>query len=74
MLSMENHRMKLLDAIARVASGKKDVGHELELSFTYNINKRHNEDMLSKCQTLKEYMEFIDEIRKRKEVSIIHTK
>ena len=62
--------MKLSDAFVRVASGKKDVEYEPELELkvcVYNINKGHNEDMLSKCPTLKEYMEFIDEIRKRKE-------
>ena len=45
--------MKLSDAFVRVASAKKETGH--------------NEDILSKCPTLKEYMEFIEEIRKRKE-------
>ena len=66
--------MKLSDAFVREPSGKKEAGHdadyepELELKVcVYNINKGHNEDMLSKCPTLKEYMEFIDEIRKRKE-------
>ena len=66
--------MMLSDAFVREPSGKKEAGHdadyepELELKVcVYNINKGHNEDMLSKCPTLKEYMEFIDEIRKRKE-------
>ena len=66
--------MKLSDAFIHVASGKKEGGNdedyepELELKVcVYNINKGHNEDMLSKCPTLKEYMEFIEEIRKRKE-------
>ena len=66
--------MKLSDAFVHVASGKKETGNdddyepELELKVcVYNINKGHNEDMLSKCPTLKEYMEFIEEIRKRKE-------
>ena len=60
MLSRAGYRMKLSDAFVRVASAKKETGH--------------NEDILSKCPALKEYMEFIEEIRKRKEVSIIHTK
>ena len=53
MLSGAGYRMKLSDAFVRVASDKKET--------------EHNEDMLSKCPTLKEYMEFIEEIRKRKE-------
>ena len=52
----------------RTVANDEDYEPELELKVcVFNINKGHNEDMLSKCPTLKEYMEFIDEIRKRKD-------
>ena len=41
---------------------------ELELScIVYNINPGMNEDLLNKCKVLKEYMIFIERIRKNEE-------
>ena len=35
----------------------------------YNINSRKNTPLLSKCQTLREYMYFVDMVRKNNEIS-----
>ena len=43
---------------------------EIELvCHVYNINKGKNAQLLSKCRTLREYMYFVDRVRKNNEIS-----
>jgi hypothetical protein len=60
--------LKLSDAFENIKSiFGRDITSELELIVkVYNINKGHNEDILHKCEALKGYSYFIDDVRERR--------
>ena len=61
----EQYDLRLSDAF------EQETEHpEIELvCHVYNINKGKNAQLLSKCRTLREYMYFVDRVRKNNEIS-----
>lgn len=61
----EQYDLRLSDAF------EQETEHpEIELVCrVYNINKGKNAQLLSKCRTLREYMYFVDMVRKNNEIS-----
>lgn len=58
--------LRLSDAFERIYPDREDAEYEPELELivhVYNINKGHNEELLERCDMLKEYMEFINVVR-----------
>ena len=61
----EQYDLRLSDAFE-----KETEDPEIELvCHVYNINSGKNTPLLSKCQTLREYMYFVDMVRKNNEIS-----
>lgn len=61
----DQYDLRLSDAFE-----KETKNPEIELvCHVYNINNRKNVPLLSKCQTLREYMYFVDMVRKNNEIS-----
>lgn len=61
----DQYDLRLSDAFE-----KETEDPEIELvCHVYNINSRKNTPLLSKCQTLREYMYFVDMVRKNNEIS-----
>lgn len=61
----DQYDLRLSDAFE-----KKTEDPEIELvCHVYNINSGKNTPLLSKCQTLREYMYFVDMVRKNNEIS-----
>ena len=61
----DQYDLRLSDAFE-----KETEDPEIELvCHVYNINNRKNVPLLSKCQTLREYMYFVDMVRKNNEIS-----
>lgn len=61
----DQYDLRLSDAFE-----KKTKNPEIELvCHVYNINNGKNVPLLSKCQTLREYMYFVDMVRKNNEIS-----
>lgn len=61
----DQYNLRLSDAFE-----KETKNPEIELvCHVYNINSGKNTPLLSKCQTLREYMYFVDMVRKNNEIS-----
>ena len=61
----DQYDLRLSDAFE-----KETEDPEIELvCHVYNINSEKNTPLLSKCQTLREYMYFVDMVRKNNEIS-----
>lgn len=61
----DQYDLRLSDAFE-----KETKNPEIELvCHVYNINSEKNTPLLSKCQTLREYMYFVDMVRKNNEIS-----
>ena len=61
----DQYDLRLSDAFE-----KETKNPEIELvCHVYNINNGKNVPLLSKCQTLREYMYFVDRVRKNNEIS-----
>ena len=61
----DRYDLRLSDAFE-----KETKNPEIELvCHVYNINNGKNVPLLSKCQTLREYMYFVDMVRKNNEIS-----
>lgn len=61
----DQYDLRLSDAFE-----KETKNPEIELvCHVYNINNGKNVPLLSKCQTLREYMYFVDMVRKNNEIS-----
>ena len=61
----DQYDLRLSDAFE-----KETENPEIELvCHVYNINSEKNTPLLSKCQTLREYMYFVDMVRKNNEIS-----
>lgn len=63
--ALDQYDLRLSDAFE-----KETENPEIELvCHVYNINNGKNVPLLSKCQTLREYMYFVDMVRKNNEIS-----